>query len=119
MKANSKRDTAISDKKAALDNLKEKTDSLKKIKKELLDAQKELADARKEVGSTSRHDKRRDDSMERLQEKERIKLDAFEQKTVIAHRNKEKEERCKTDAKRNNVSRIQALGGRENTFCSN
>jgi hypothetical protein len=39
-----------------------------------------------------------------------------QQKTAIAHRNKEKKERRKTDAKRNNVSTIQALGGRENPF---
>ena len=99
LKANSERDTTISDKKAALDSLKEKSDYLTKIEKELVEVQKELADARKEVGSTSRHDERRDDSMERLQEKERIKLDSFEQKAVIARKNKEKEERRKTDAK--------------------
>jgi hypothetical protein len=57
--------------------------------------------------------------MERLQEKERIELNIFEQKTEIPCRYKEKEERHKMDANRDNVSMIQALGGRDNPFVAN
>ena len=73
LKANSNKDTAISEKKAALNTLKEKTDSLKNIEKELADVQKELADTKKEVKSTGGHGVRRDDSVERMREKENIK----------------------------------------------
>jgi len=122
LKANSEKDTAVLEKKAALatlKTLKEKTDSLKNIEKELADVQKELADTKKEVESTSRHGMRRDDSVERMREKENIKLDAFERKAEINRRNKEKEERRKRDVKRDNVSTIQALGGRDNPWVSN
>jgi hypothetical protein len=119
LKANSDKDTAISEKKAALNTLKEKTDSLKNIEKELADVQKELADTKKEVKSTSGHGVRRDDSVERMREKENIKLDAYERKTEINRRNKEKEERRKRDAKTDNVSTIQALGGRDNPWVTN
>jgi hypothetical protein len=92
----------------------------KTLRKELADAKKELAEvestSRNSNGSTSRHNGMKGDSMERLREKERIKLDAFEQKTAIACRNKEKDKRRKMDAKRDNMSRIQALGGRNNPF---
>ncbi len=89
---------AIFDQDAATDKVKTTSNSLKvnkkelvKVKKELVDVQEELADTKKEVesaasrntsGSTSRHDMR-GDSMEHLQEKERIKLQAFEEKSEI------------------------------------
>jgi hypothetical protein len=123
---------AVFDQDAATDKVKTTSNSLKankkelvKVKKELVDVQEELANAKKEVesaasrntsGSTSRHDMR-GDSMERLREKERIKLQAFEEKSEITRKNEEKEERRKMDAKRDNVSTIQALGGRgDNPF---
>jgi len=71
------------------------------------------------VESTSRHGMRGDDSMERMREKENIKLDAYKRKAEINRRNKEKEERRKRDVKRDNVSTIQALGGRDNPWVSN
>ena len=69
--------------------------------------QKELADTKKGVEITSRHGVRRDDSVERMQVKEKIKLDAYEQKAEINRRNKEKEEQRKSDVKRENVSTMR------------
>ena len=112
---------------------KEKTTSktLKTTQKELNNAKKELAEAKevllkKEVesgasgrGRSGSRNETRGDSMERLREKERIKLDAFELKSAIARKNKEKEEKRKYDAKRGNVCTIQAMGGRDNPFVQN
>jgi hypothetical protein len=66
------------------------------VKKELADIQNELADTEKEAKSasrnisksSSRHNGMRGDSMERLREKEQIKLDAFEQKSAIWHKHR-------------------------------
>jgi hypothetical protein len=66
---------------------------------------------------SSRHKETRGDSMERLHEKEQIKLDAFEQKSAILRKHKEKEEHQKMDAKLENVCTIQVLGGRDNPLC--
>lgn len=112
---------------------KEKTTSktLKTTQKELGNAKKELAEAKevllkKEVesgasgrGRSGSRNETRGNSMERLREKERIKLDAFELKSAIARKNKEKEEKRKYDAKRGNVCTIQAMGGRDNPFVQN
>ena len=115
---------------------KEKTTSktLKTTQKELGNAKKELAKAKEELlllkkevesgasgrgRSGSSRNETRDDSMERLREKERIKLDAFELKSAIARKNKEKEEKRKYDAKRGNVCTMQAMGGRDNPFVQN
>ena len=111
---------------------KEKTTSktLKSTQKELGNAKKELAEAKevllkKEVesgasgrGRSGSRNETRGDSMEQLREKERIKLDAFELKSAIARKNKEKEEKRKYHAKRGNVCIIQAMGGRDNPFCA-
>ncbi len=86
------------------------------------DAKKELASAKMEVENLTRQLQQADfrlsrgDSVECYCEKERIKLAAFEEKTVISHKNKEREEQCKTDAKQDNVRTIQAMGGRANPF---
>ena len=102
---------------------KEKTtsNSLKAAKKELAKIQKELAVVQKKldgamIDGTSRQQSTREDSTVRLVEKERIKLQAFEEKSRIVSKIKEQEERRKTDAKRSNVSTIQALGGSGNPF---
>ena len=58
----------------------------------------------------------RDNFLDCLKKKERIWLDAFEKKADFTRRMKEKEEQRKMDAKRDNVSTIQAMGGRDNPF---
>ena len=93
--------------------------------KELLDTKKELANAgTKEVENLTRQLQQADfrasrsDSVERYPEKERIKLAVFEVKIAISRQNKEKENQCKADAKRDNVKRIQLMGGRDNLFAA-
>jgi hypothetical protein len=89
----------------------------------LPDAKEELANSKMEVENLSTRQLQqanfplsRGDSVECYCEKERIKLALFEEKTVISCRNMEKEDQCKTDAKQNNVSTMQAMGGRANPF---
>jgi hypothetical protein len=112
---------------------KEKTTSktLKTTQKELGNAKKELAEAKEELlkkevesgasrrGRGGSRNKTRGDSMERLCEKERIRLNAFKLKSGIARKNKEKEEKRKYDAKHDNACTIQAMGGRDNPFVQN
>jgi hypothetical protein len=81
-KAVFERDAAIAKKKTASKTLKQE---LANAKKELGDVQKKMADTKKEVESTSRntnrstsrHNKTRGDSMQRLGEKKIIKLDSL------------------------------------------
>jgi hypothetical protein len=117
---------AIVKKNTTSKTLKTTQKELAGVKKDLADVRNELVDAKKEMESASRytsrssssHNKTRGDLIERLHEKEQIKLDAFKQKSAILHKHKEKEERWKMDAKANceNVCTIQALGGRGNPF---
>ena len=102
---------------------KEKTtsNSLKGAKKELAKIQKELAVMQKKldgamIDGTSRQQSTREDSTVRLVEKEKIKHQAFKEKSTIVSKIKEQEERRKTDTKRANMSTIQALGGSGNSF---
>jgi hypothetical protein len=121
-KASTKRDTAVSKEKTVMSNLATKASAHKKIKKELLDTKKELANAKEDIENHKRQlqqaDSRpsRGDFFEHYLEKERIKRAAFEEKTAISHRNTIKEEQCKTDAKQDNVSTIQAMSNRDNPF---
>ena len=67
-------------------------------KKELAEAKEVLLKKEVESGASGRgrsgsRNETRGDSMERLREKERIKLDAFELKSAIVRKNKEKEEK--------------------------
>jgi hypothetical protein len=111
-KAAIKRDTAVSEKKTAMSNLAAKASAHKKVAKELLDTKKELANAKKEAKNLTRQLQQagfclpRGDPVECNCEKERIKLTTFEEKTAISCQNKEKEDQCKTDAKRNNVTQF-------------
>jgi hypothetical protein len=106
------RDTAVSKKKTAMSNLATKAKAHKKVKKELSDAKKELANAKKEVKNLTRQLQQADfrpsrgDSVDCNCKKETIELAAFEEKTVITCRNKEREDRRKTDAKCDNVNTI-------------
>jgi hypothetical protein len=104
--------------KTTSNSLKVNTKELAKVKKELADAKKEMESAasRNTSGISSKKHDSRGDSMERLREKELIKLQAYEEKSEITRRVKAKEERRKRDAKHENVSTIQALGGRDNPF---
>jgi hypothetical protein len=84
------------------------------VKKELVNLKKEVESgaSRNSCGGRSgSRNETRGNYMEWLREKEHIKLDAFKLKSVLAWKNKEKEEKRKMDAKHDNVCTIQVLCG--------
>jgi len=88
-------DAATAKEKTTLNTLKTTQKELGNAKKELAEAKEELLKKEVESGGASRRERSgsknetRGDSMERLREKERIKLGAFELKSAIARKNKE------------------------------
>jgi hypothetical protein len=113
------RNAAFAEKKTALKTIRTTKKELANAKNELADGKKDVTITKKDVDQLTRQNGKEaswGDSIDCYREKERIRLDAFEERTLITHRNKEKEDKQKSDAKQNYVSTIQALGGSNNPF---